>query len=158
MSGSLNWPWSTKIIGQFVTRMCKFIGKSDAKYIMTLPLKRITLVLKALTDIFGLTEILVIISVSTFQTAVILYTTEILVIISVSTFQTAVILYTSAILYINSRCSNTNCLNLHHQYDRIQRKRDSVYCSLPSPENIMYHNKYLWKVVKPTPTHQAICL
>jgi hypothetical protein len=29
--GSLNWPWSTKILGQFVTHMCKFIGQSDVK-------------------------------------------------------------------------------------------------------------------------------
>ena len=53
--------------------MCKFIGQSDTKYIMTSPLKTIMSVLKALTDIFGLTEIFAIISVSTFKIAVILY-------------------------------------------------------------------------------------
>jgi hypothetical protein len=62
------------MLGQFVTRMCKFIGQFDIKYIMML-------VLKALTDIItnipahpiGLAEILTIMSVSTFKIAVILY-------------------------------------------------------------------------------------
>jgi hypothetical protein len=34
-SGSLNWPWCTKILGQFVTRMRQFIGQSDVKHMMT---------------------------------------------------------------------------------------------------------------------------
>jgi hypothetical protein len=63
-----------KMLGQFVTRMRKFIGQFDIKYIMML-------VLKALTDIItnipahpiGLAEILTIMSVSTFKIAVILY-------------------------------------------------------------------------------------
>ena len=41
-SESLNWPWSTKILGQFVTHMCKFIGQSGVKYIMTSPIKTIS--------------------------------------------------------------------------------------------------------------------
>jgi hypothetical protein len=45
-SGSLNWPWSTQILGQFVTRMHQFIGQSDVKHIMTSLIKTITLVLK----------------------------------------------------------------------------------------------------------------
>jgi hypothetical protein len=78
-SGSLNWPRSAKILGQFVTCMCKFISQSDVKHIMTSPIKTLTSVLK--TDIITsitalhirLTEILEIMSVSTFKTAVILY-------------------------------------------------------------------------------------
>jgi hypothetical protein len=50
-SWSLNWPWSIKILGQFVTRACKFISQSDVKHIMTSPIKTITSVLKAWTDI-----------------------------------------------------------------------------------------------------------
>jgi len=80
-SGSCNWPWSTKILGQFVTRMRKFIGQSDVKHIMTSQIKTITSVLKALTYIItniparpiGLAEILAIMSVSTFKIAIILY-------------------------------------------------------------------------------------
>jgi hypothetical protein len=34
-SRSLNWPWSTNILGQFITCMHKFIGQSDVKHIMT---------------------------------------------------------------------------------------------------------------------------
>ena len=40
--GSLNWPWSTKILGQFETRMCKFIGQSDEKEEILLKLALIT--------------------------------------------------------------------------------------------------------------------
>ena len=80
-SGSLNWPWSTKIFGQFVTPMHKFIGQSDIKHIMKSQIKTITSVLKASTNIItniparsiGLAEILAIMSVSTFNIAVILY-------------------------------------------------------------------------------------
>ena len=90
ISGSLNWPWSTKILGQFVTRMCKFISQSDVKHIMTSPIKTIMSVLK--TDIItsitahsiGLTEILEIKSVSTFKTDVILYLLEIIVLFKYS--------------------------------------------------------------------------
>ena len=79
-SGSLNWPWSTKILGQFVTCMRKFIIQSDVKRIMTSPMKTITSVLTASTDIITnilahpirLTEILVIMSVSTFKIVVVL--------------------------------------------------------------------------------------
>jgi hypothetical protein len=60
--------------------MRKFIGQSDVKHIMTSPIKTITSVLKASTDILtnilvrpvGLAEILVIMSVTTFKIAVIL--------------------------------------------------------------------------------------
>jgi len=69
-SWSLNWPWSTKILGQFVTRMCKFISQSDVKHIMTSQIKTIS-ILKASTDFItnipahpiGLAEILVMMSV-----------------------------------------------------------------------------------------------
>jgi len=61
--------------------MRKFIGQSDVKHIMTSPIKTITSVLKASTDIItnipvcpiGLAEILAIMSVSTFKIYVILY-------------------------------------------------------------------------------------
>jgi hypothetical protein len=61
--------------------MHKFIGQSDVKHIMTSPIKTITSVLKAWIDIItnitdrpiALTEILVIMSASTFKIAVILY-------------------------------------------------------------------------------------
>ena len=61
--------------------MCKFIGQSDLKHIMTSPIKTIASVLKASTDIItnisaqpvGLTEIWAIMSISTFKIAVILY-------------------------------------------------------------------------------------
>ena len=60
--------------------MRKFIGQSDVKHIMTSPIKTITSVLKASTDILtnilvrpvGLAEILEIMSVTTFKIAVIL--------------------------------------------------------------------------------------
>ena len=60
--------------------MRKFIGQSDVKHIMTSPIKTITSVLKASTDILtnilvrpvGLAEILVIMSVTTFKIAAIL--------------------------------------------------------------------------------------
>ena len=76
--------WITIILGQFVTCMRQFIGLSDIKKtFMTSPIKTITSVLKALTDIItnnpalpiGLVEILVIMSVSTFKSFVILYIT-----------------------------------------------------------------------------------
>ena len=38
-SGSLNWPWSTKILGQIITRICQFISQSNVKHIMTSPRK-----------------------------------------------------------------------------------------------------------------------
>ena len=38
-SGSLNWPWSTRILGQVITRMCQFISQSNVKHIMTSPRK-----------------------------------------------------------------------------------------------------------------------
>jgi hypothetical protein len=68
------------MLGQFVTRMRKFIGQSDVKH-MTCLVKTITSVLKASTDIItdipacpiGLTEVLAIVSVSTFKITVILY-------------------------------------------------------------------------------------
>ena len=79
-SWSLNWPWSIKILGQFVTRACKFISQSDVKHIMTSPIKTITSVLKAWTDIITdipthpkLAEILPIMSVETFKITDILY-------------------------------------------------------------------------------------
>jgi hypothetical protein len=56
--------------------MGKFIGQSDVKHIMMSPIKTITSVLKASTDIItniGLAEILAIMSVSTFKIDVILY-------------------------------------------------------------------------------------
>ena len=61
--------------------MHNFIGQSDVKHIMMSPIKTIMSVLKALTDIItniptrsiGLAEILVIMSISTFKIAVILY-------------------------------------------------------------------------------------
>ena len=88
-SGSLNWPWSTKIFGQFVTPMHKFIGQSDIKHIMMSQIKTITSVLKASTNIIaniparsiGLAEILAIMSVSTFKIAIILFTSFILIVI-----------------------------------------------------------------------------
>ena len=88
-SGSLNWPWSTKIFGQFVTPMHKFIGQSDIKHIMKSQIKTITSVLKASTNIItniparsiGLAEILAIMSVSTFKIAIILFTSFILIVI-----------------------------------------------------------------------------
>jgi hypothetical protein len=57
------------MLGQFVTRMRKFIGQSDVKH-MTCLVKTITSVLKASTDIItdipacpiGLTEVLAIVS------------------------------------------------------------------------------------------------
>ena len=48
--GSLNWPWSTKVLGQFISIKRKFISQSDLKHIMTSPIKTIS-VLKASTDI-----------------------------------------------------------------------------------------------------------
>ena len=80
-SESLNWPWSTKILGQFVACMHMFIGQSDVDHIMTSPIKTITWILKASTDIItniparsiGLAKTLTIMSVSTFKIAVILY-------------------------------------------------------------------------------------
>ena len=70
-----------KILGQIVTRMRQFIGQSDVKHIITSLITTITSVLKALTDIITniparssrLTEILAIMSVSTFKFAIILY-------------------------------------------------------------------------------------
>jgi hypothetical protein len=61
--------------------MHNFIGQSDVKHIMMAPIKTIMSVLKALTDIITniptrsirLAEILVIMSISTFKIAVILY-------------------------------------------------------------------------------------
>ena len=69
-SGSVNWNWSTKILGQFVTLMHKFIAQSDVKHIMTSHIKTITSVLKVWIDIItnitarpiALTEILAIMS------------------------------------------------------------------------------------------------
>jgi hypothetical protein len=80
-SGSLNWPWSTKILGHFITRIRKVIGHSNVKTHYEVTKKPITSVLKASTDLITnitdrsirLTEILVIMSVSTFEIAVILY-------------------------------------------------------------------------------------
>ena len=78
-SGSLNWPWSTKILGQFVTQIPVSV---TSKHIMMSPIKTRTSVLSLSTDIntsitarpiIGLAEILVIMSVSTFKTDVILY-------------------------------------------------------------------------------------
>jgi hypothetical protein len=76
--------WTTEltlILGQFVTRMRRFIGQSDIKQIMTSPIKRITSVPRTLTDIITntparhirLAEISEIMSVSTFKITVILY-------------------------------------------------------------------------------------
>ena len=69
-----------KILGQIVTRMRQFIGQSDIKHIITSLITTITSVLKALTDITNIparssriTEILAIMSVSTFKFAIILY-------------------------------------------------------------------------------------
>ena len=61
--------------------VCKFIGQSDVMHIMTSPIKKITSVLKASTEIITnipprhirLAEILVVMSVSTFKIAIILY-------------------------------------------------------------------------------------
>jgi hypothetical protein len=61
--------------------MRKFIGQFDIKHIMTSQIKTIISVLKALTDIvinvpahpIGISEILEIMSVSTFKIVVILY-------------------------------------------------------------------------------------
>ena len=39
-SGSLNWSLSTKILGQFVTLMRKYIGQSDEQCFMTSPIKK----------------------------------------------------------------------------------------------------------------------
>jgi len=66
---------------EFVSRMGKLNGQLDVKHIMTSPIKTIASVLKASTDIIAniparpirLTEILAIMSVSTFNIAVILY-------------------------------------------------------------------------------------
>ena len=66
---------------EFVSRMGKLNGQLDVKHIMTSPIKTIASVLTASTDIITniparpirLTEILVIMSVSTFKIAVILY-------------------------------------------------------------------------------------
>jgi len=74
-------PWSAKILGQFITRMRKFISQSDVKHIMTSPIKMITSVYKVSKHIttsitarpIRLTAILLIMSVSTFKTTVILY-------------------------------------------------------------------------------------
>ena len=83
--GSLNWPWSTEILGKFITRMLKFIVQSDVKHIMTWSIKTMQnnavssegLNRYLITNIharpIGLVEILVIMSVSTFKIAVILY-------------------------------------------------------------------------------------
>ena len=70
-----------KILGQIVTRMRQFIGQSDVKHIITSLITTITSVLKALTDIITnipahssrVTEILAIMSVSTFKIDIILY-------------------------------------------------------------------------------------
>jgi hypothetical protein len=59
-------------------RFLKIIGQCDIKHIMMLPIKIIMSILKVLTDII---------------TSITAHTIAILVIISVSTFQTAVILY-----------------------------------------------------------------
>ena len=66
-SGSLNWPRSTKIFGQFVTRMSKFICQSDLRHIMTSSTDIIT---NTQACPVGLAEILAIISLSTFKIAV----------------------------------------------------------------------------------------
>ena len=79
--------WITKLtlnyktLGQIVTRMRQFISQSDIKHIITSLITTITSVLKAMTDIITniparssrLTEILAIMSVSTFKIAIILY-------------------------------------------------------------------------------------
>ena len=69
-----------KILGQIVTRMRQFIGQFDVKHIITSLITTITSVLKALTDITNIpahssrvTEILAIMSVSTFKIDIILY-------------------------------------------------------------------------------------
>jgi hypothetical protein len=80
-SGSLNWPWSTKILGQFVARIRKFMGQSDVRHIKTSQIKTIMSVLKTVMHIItniparplGIAVILAIMSVSTFIFAVILY-------------------------------------------------------------------------------------
>ena len=46
-SRSLNWPWSTKILGLFVTQIHQFKSQSDIKHIMTSQIKTIMSVLKA---------------------------------------------------------------------------------------------------------------
>jgi hypothetical protein len=73
--------WITELILIHKYIMCKFIGQSNVKHIMTSPIKTIRSVLKALTDIITniparpieLAEILTIMSVSTFKIAIILY-------------------------------------------------------------------------------------
>ena len=81
-SGSLNWHWSTKILGQFITRMRKnWLWYWKLFVSVTSPIKTITSVLKILTYIVnsitaysvGLAAILVIMYVSIFKTDVILY-------------------------------------------------------------------------------------
>ena len=39
--GSLNWRWSTKVLGQVISIKRKFISQSDLKHIMTSPIKTI---------------------------------------------------------------------------------------------------------------------
>ena len=61
--------------------LCKFINQSDVIHIMTSPIKKITSVLKASTEIITfippchirLAEILAVMSVSTFKIVIILY-------------------------------------------------------------------------------------
>jgi len=82
-SGSLNWPWSTKILGQFVTHMRKnwlWYWKLSVSVTVSL-IKTITPDLKISRYIItcitarpvGLSAIIAIMSISTFKTAVILY-------------------------------------------------------------------------------------
>jgi len=83
-----NWPWSTKILGQFVTHMCKnwlwywkLSVSGDVKHILMSLIKTIMSDLKILTYIITsftarpvrLAAILAIMSVSTLKTAIILY-------------------------------------------------------------------------------------
>jgi hypothetical protein len=80
-SGSLNRPWSTNVLGQFLTRMCKFIDQSDVKKTHYVTDKNINVSSEGLDRHYqkfsscpiGLSEILAIMSVSTFNIAVILY-------------------------------------------------------------------------------------
>ena len=78
--GSLNWPWSTNILGQFVTCMHKFIGQSDVKHIMTSLINNNvssegldSIIINIPARPVGFAEILPIMSVSTFKIDVILY-------------------------------------------------------------------------------------
>jgi hypothetical protein len=73
--------FTTKILGQFVARIRKFMGQSDVRHIKTSQIKTIMSVLKTVTHIItniparplGIAVILAIMSVSTFIFAVILY-------------------------------------------------------------------------------------